>query len=76
MRPKAITYSDGERLRVRRSKVIEHTRCGKQGYTSRKIALGRAAVEARESGEDIRAYKCTAGCHLYHLGHPPGSRVA
>jgi hypothetical protein len=56
------------------TKTIRDTPCGKQGYTSRKVALERAAIARRETGEPIQAYKCTS-CHLHHIGHPPGWRA-
>jgi hypothetical protein len=64
----------GNRPKVERSKIAEQTPCRKQGYSSRKMALERAAVARRETGEEIEAYKCRNGCHCWHIGHPPGSR--
>ena len=45
------------------------TLCGKQGYSSKKVALAKAKASARDTGEDIRAYRCPRGCHAWHLGH-------
>lgn len=58
------------------SKVIRDApcTCGKQGYTSRKVALEYAAIARRDYGEPIHAYRCTRGGHCWHLGHPPGWR--
>lgn len=59
------------------TKVILNPRCGcgKQGYTSRKVALEKAAIARRETDEPIQAYRCTRGGHCWHLGHPPGWRA-
>lgn len=46
--------------------------CGKLAYTSRKRAKAAAAVNRREFGENVEAYKCPNGCHAWHIGHPPG----
>lgn len=56
------------------TKVIDRTPCGKQGYTSRKVALERAAIERQASGLPLAAYKCTDGCHVWHIGTPSGYR--
>lgn len=45
--------------------------CGKLAYSSKKVALATAAHARRETGENIRAYKC-GPCHCWHIGHPPG----
>lgn len=47
------------------------TLCGKLAYSSKKVALANAAHARRETGENIRAYKC-GPCHCWHIGHPPG----
>lgn len=60
--------------KVHRSKVSRVSACGKQAYSSRKLAKGRAATQAKATGEPIEAYKCTAGCHCWHIGHPRGWR--
>lgn len=73
MRSRRIRTSDG--VIVGRTKVLKRTPCGKNGYTSRKLALAAAAAARRATGEPIDAYKCTR-CHLHHIGHPPGWRAA
>lgn len=67
MRP--VTHVDQTGY-VHRSKTITHTPCGKQGYTSRKLAATAAAISRRASGQNIRPYRCD-GCHCWHIGHPP-----
>jgi hypothetical protein len=58
-----------------RETVLRSTPCGKQGYTRRKLAAAAAAAtESRLTGELIGAYHCPRGCHVWHIGHPPGSR--
>lgn len=59
--------------KVTRSKVVERTPCGKQGYSSKKLAKTNAAISARETGDLIEAYKCRAGCHCWHIGHMQGA---
>lgn len=57
------------------TKVITNPRCGcgKQGYTSKKVAKMHAAIARRDFGEPIIAYRCTAPrAHWWHIGHPPG----
>lgn len=66
---------DGDGVVRGRTKIITTTPCGKQGYTSRKVAKNRAAIARAETGEPIHAYRC-AGCHCWHIGHPPGWRAA
>ncbi len=66
---------DGDGVVRGRTKIITQTACGKQGYTSRKVAKNRAAIARHETGEPIHAYKCVA-CHLHHIGHPLGWRAA
>lgn len=71
MRPHTIT--DPETGRVSRSKVKRQgssCRCGKQAYTSKKIAKATAKAQTRATGELIEAYHCYAG-HCFHIGHPP-----
>lgn len=70
MRPMTTTHP-GTGL-VERSKVIRRTTCGKQGYTSKKLAKATAIQQSKMSGESIEAYHCL-GCHAYHLGHVPGT---
>lgn len=71
MRPRTVTSGDGQ---VRRVKITPSP-CGKLAYSSRKLALSTAAIQARATGEQIEAYKCTRGCHAWHIGHPAGSRT-
>lgn len=52
--------------------VVLRTACGKYGYTTRKAAAHAAASQRRIAGENVHAYHCTRGCHLFHIGHPPG----
>lgn len=59
---------------VWREAIIRSTPCGKQGYTRRKLAAAAAATEARLTGEELVAYHCTRGCHMWHIGHPRGAR--
>jgi hypothetical protein len=73
MRP-VKRFADGRM--ISKSKVADRSRCGKQAYSSRKIAKQRAAFSSKMTGEKIEAYKCRNGCHAWHLGHPPGSREA
>lgn len=73
MRPVVVT--DWETGRVSRSKVNRQgssCSCGKQAYTSKKIAKATAKAQSRATGEDIEAYHCYAG-HCFHIGHRPGS---
>lgn len=53
-----------------RSKVRRRTDCGKQGYTSKKLAKATAKAQSRFTGETIHPYHCF-GCHCWHIGHPP-----
>lgn len=69
MRAPTRTSESGK---VHRLRVIPTTACGKQGYVTRKLAATAAAVERKRSGEPIFAYRCVRGCHLFHIGHPPG----
>lgn len=55
---------------VRRQAVVPRSKCGKFLYTKKKLAKASAALQSRDTGEDIRAYHCY-GCHGYHIGHPP-----
>lgn len=73
MRP--VVVANPETGEVVRSKVLRRTPCGKQGYSSRKIAAGRAAIVRRDHGEAVHHYHCR-DCHCWHIGHPPGSRSA
>lgn len=68
MQPHVEIGDDGK---VYRHKVTK-SRCGKNAYTSRKLALSAAAIARKTTGEDIRAYKCPYGCHAWHQGHPAG----
>lgn len=44
--------------------------CGKKkGYANKNVAKYIAAIQRKETEEDIQAYKCTFGRH-YHIGHP------
>lgn len=54
--------------------MIRDTPCGKAGYRGRKLALQVAGEQRRLTGELIEAYRCPHGCHLWHLGHPFGTR--
>lgn len=69
MRARIVTDVNG---RVHRQHTIAHSPCGKQAYTSRKLAA-TAAAQARKAtdGDDIRAYRCIDGCHCWHIGHRP-----
>lgn len=58
------------------TKIIPNTACGKRGYTCRKVAAAMAARARSESGEPIEPYRCEHGCHCFHIGHPPGWKVA
>lgn len=73
MRP--VTHVHPDTGLVVRSKVIGGTACGKQGYSSRKLAKSTAAIQSRNTGETLTAYHCTRGCHCWHIGHPPGTRA-
>lgn len=72
MRPITVLTDTGV---IVRTTVQRRTRCGKQGYSSRKVAAATAKAESRRSGETIHAYHCGT-CHAFHIGHPIGSRVA
>lgn len=56
-------------------KVTRHysgpSACGKLAYAGRKIAAMRASLARRDTGENIRHYKCH-NCHAWHIGHPHG----
>lgn len=67
MKPRTIAHDSGL---ITRSKVVKITACGKQGYSSKKMAKASAVHSARMTGDDIRAYKCD-GCHCWHIGHTP-----
>lgn len=70
MRPVTITnYETGE---VSRTKVARSTQCGKQGYSSKKLAIATAKHQSKLSGDQIEAYHCFS-CHAFHCGHVPGS---
>jgi hypothetical protein len=73
MRP--VTSTD-ELGKVSRSKIAATSPCGKQAYSSKKVAKQRAVFSSKMTGETIEAYKCKRGCHAWHLGHPPGTKVA
>ena len=68
MRP--VTHADPVTGAVVRSKVQRTSRCGKQSYSSMKVAKATAKAQTRLSGEFIEAYHCF-GCHAAHIGHPP-----
>lgn len=70
---RARTHTD-DRGVVYRSPVVASSKCGKYAYATKKLAKATAVRQSKESGEDIRAYHCY-GCHSYHIGHPPGSRL-
>lgn len=72
MRP--VTHIHPDTGLVIRSKVARATACGKQGYSSRKLAKSTAKIQAKATGEDLQAYHCPRGCHCWHIGHPPGSK--
>jgi len=64
MQPATVVHPDtGE---VTRTKVRRTSACGKRVYTSRKFALGHAAVVTRETGNPTTAVHC-AECHGFHL---------
>lgn len=67
---KAVRLATGQRFR----KNAARRGCGKVAYSSKKHAKGAAARQSIETGETIKAYKCTRGCHAWHIGHPPGTR--
>lgn len=46
--------------------------CGKLAYAGRKTAAMQAAIARRDTGENIRHYKCQR-CHAWHIGHPGGT---
>lgn len=70
MRPR--TGIDPATGRVQRSKIVRTSRCGKQSYSSPKIAKAKAKASSKMSGEHIEAYHCIKpGCHAWHIGHPP-----
>lgn len=52
-------------------KMVMSSRCGKNGYSSRKLALHAAAMARKIAGENVHVYKC-GPCHCWHIGHPPG----
>lgn len=70
MRPRTVV--DTNTGRVRRTPVVRDTPCGKNGYTSRKLAAAVAKRASKQTGETIEAYRCPHGCHVWHVGHPPG----
>ena len=49
--------------------VVAQSYCGKLSYVTRKLAATVAAVQRKETGEEIYAYKCDRGCHAWHIGH-------
>lgn len=55
---------------VERTTVLRTSACGKQAYTSKKVAKAHAKAQ-RRTGENVESYHCFA-CHCYHLGHVPG----
>ena len=70
MKPRTIVdFATGK---VTRSMLISNTPCGKNGYTSRKLAASVAKRSSKETGDHIEAYRCKNGCHCWHIGHPPG----
>jgi hypothetical protein len=75
VRPKRrIDVDSGASYRVKVQR--EGRRCPKMAYSSRKIAAEVAHRATRATGEQIEAYHCVVGCHCWHVGHPPGSRLA
>lgn len=74
MKPARKVNDAGKVHKLRRSKP-RRCWCQKLAYSSRKDALNQAAIARRDSGEDIRAYKCPYG-HCWHIGHPPGVKEA
>jgi hypothetical protein len=69
---KPRTIVDVATGKVTRTQLIPHTPCGKNGYTTRKIAAAVAKRASKETGDTIEAYRCKRGCHCWHIGHPPG----
>lgn len=63
-----VSTPDIQRLQPSRSRCS----CQKFAYTSRKVALGAAALARLETGETIHAYRCEEG-HCFHIGHPIGT---
>lgn len=72
---RAVRVRDDDGVVLGTTKVLKQTACGKRGYTSRKVAAAMAARARRESGEPIEWYRCS-DCHLAHIGHPVGWKVA
>lgn len=70
MRP--VTHTDPDTGTMHRSKVARTSKCGKQTYSSMKLAKATAKHQSKMSGDDIEAYHCYV-CHGNHLGHVPGS---
>lgn len=77
MRPHTIAHKRGEFVEVTRTPVLGADRarcgCGKQTYSSKKLAKAVAKAQSRATGEPIEAFHCFRA-HGYHLGHPPGWR--
>lgn len=71
MRAPTTFGTDGK---AHRTRVLTRTACGKNGYTTKKLAKQVAAMQRKDSGEPIFAYRCPHGCHVWHIGHPPGWR--
>lgn len=69
MKARKVQLEDGTLVRVH----AVRRGCGKLAYSSKKVAKAKAAEQARETCEVIRAYHCD-DCHCWHMGHPWGQR--
>lgn len=67
---RAPTTVDSETGKVTR-RYSAPSGCGKLAYSGRKVAAMQAAIARRDTGENIRHYKCV-DCHAWHIGHPGG----
>jgi hypothetical protein len=71
-----VTHVHPDTGQVERTKVSRtgsrSCRCGKQAYTSKKLAKAVAVAQSKASGDQIEAYHCYIG-HCFHIGHVPGS---
>lgn len=67
---RAPTTVDSETGKVTR-RYSAPSDCGKLAYSGRKVAAMQAAIARRDTGENIRHYKCCF-CHAWHIGHPGG----
>jgi hypothetical protein len=61
-------------FKVERPGTVWSEACKKFAYPNKKIAKYQASIQAKNSGEQIEAYRCTRGCRAWHIGHPPGTR--